>query len=84
MADRKENVENEDIVVWHSFGLTHNPRIEGQPPPTLHPYPHLLTRLTSFLRCTDWPVMYAALPTDADISDAFLAFADHPSIIQAG
>jgi primary-amine oxidase len=30
MADRKENIENEDIVVWHTFGLTHNPRIEGQ------------------------------------------------------
>jgi Cu2+-containing amine oxidase len=30
MADRKDNIENEDIVVWHTFGLTHNPRIEGE------------------------------------------------------
>lgn len=26
MAARKENVENEDLVVWNVFGLTHNPR----------------------------------------------------------
>ncbi|KAF8245817.1 hypothetical protein K440DRAFT_633127 [Wilcoxina mikolae CBS 423.85] len=30
-ADRKEHIENEDIVVWHTFGLTHNPRIEDWP-----------------------------------------------------
>lgn len=29
MADRRENIENEDVIVWHSFGLTHNPRVEG-------------------------------------------------------
>lgn len=29
MADRKENIENEDVILWHSFGLTHNPRVEG-------------------------------------------------------
>ncbi|KAL4804661.1 copper amine oxidase [Aspergillus unguis] len=28
---RKENVENEDLVLWHTFGLTHNPRIEDFP-----------------------------------------------------
>lgn len=30
-VDRKENVRNEDIVLWHSFGLTHHPRIEDFP-----------------------------------------------------
>jgi len=46
MAARRENVDNEDIVVWHSFGLTHNPRIEGLfPPPLPPPLPiHILTR----------------------------------------
>lgn len=29
--DRKEDVRNEDIVLWHSFGLTHHPRIEDFP-----------------------------------------------------
>lgn len=29
--DRKENVENEDLVIWHTFGLTHNPRVEDFP-----------------------------------------------------
>ena len=26
-----ENARNEDIVVWHSFSLTHTPRIEDFP-----------------------------------------------------
>jgi primary-amine oxidase len=26
MVARKDNVENEDLVVWNVFGLTHNPR----------------------------------------------------------
>ncbi|KAL4935145.1 hypothetical protein BDV06DRAFT_207584 [Aspergillus oleicola] len=28
---RGEGVENEDLVLWHTFGLTHNPRIEDFP-----------------------------------------------------
>ncbi len=28
---RNENVENDDVVVWHTFGLTHNPRVEDWP-----------------------------------------------------
>ncbi|KAL4924796.1 copper amine oxidase [Aspergillus undulatus] len=28
---REENVEDEDLVLWHTFGLTHNPRIEDFP-----------------------------------------------------
>jgi primary-amine oxidase len=28
---RKDNVDNDDIVVWHTFGLTHNPRVEDFP-----------------------------------------------------
>lgn len=30
MAEREDDIDNEDIVVWHTFGLTHNPRIEGR------------------------------------------------------
>ncbi|KAH7152652.1 amine oxidase [Dactylonectria macrodidyma] len=30
-AARDDNVENTDIVVWHTFGLTHNPRPEDFP-----------------------------------------------------
>ncbi|KAJ6131339.1 Copper amine oxidase N2-terminal [Penicillium sp. IBT 18751x] len=28
---RNDPVENEDVVLWHTFGLTHNPRIEDFP-----------------------------------------------------
>lgn len=31
MAARCESVENEDLVVWNVFGLTHNPRVEDWP-----------------------------------------------------
>ncbi|KIW99532.1 uncharacterized protein Z518_11271 [Rhinocladiella mackenziei CBS 650.93] len=30
-AARNEDVENEDVVVWNVFGLTHNPRVEDWP-----------------------------------------------------
>lgn len=29
--DGNSNVRNEDIVIWHTFGSTHNPRIEDWP-----------------------------------------------------
>jgi Cu2+-containing amine oxidase len=31
MVDRADNVENEDVVLWSVFGLTHNPRVEDWP-----------------------------------------------------
>jgi primary-amine oxidase len=30
-AARKEDVRDQDIVVWHTFGMTHNPRVEDFP-----------------------------------------------------
>ncbi|GAA6010692.1 hypothetical protein JCM10207_005800 [Rhodosporidiobolus poonsookiae] len=30
-VDRKDNVENEDIVLWHTYTFTHNPRPEDFP-----------------------------------------------------
>ncbi|KAF4468704.1 primary-amine oxidase [Fusarium albosuccineum] len=30
-AERGDNVANSDVVVWHTFGLTHNPRPEDFP-----------------------------------------------------
>lgn len=29
--ERKEKVRNDDVVLWHSFGLTHHPRVEDFP-----------------------------------------------------
>src|ERR1700712_5176977 len=31
MAARQDDVENEDVVVWNVWGLTHNPRVEDWP-----------------------------------------------------
>lgn len=31
IQSRKESVRNEDIVLWHTFGTTHNPRVEEWP-----------------------------------------------------
>ncbi|OJJ42956.1 hypothetical protein ASPZODRAFT_104276 [Penicilliopsis zonata CBS 506.65] len=30
-VQRNDSTENEDVVLWHTFGLTHNPRIEDFP-----------------------------------------------------
>lgn len=30
-VERGDNVENDDVVVWSVFGLTHNPRVEDWP-----------------------------------------------------
>ncbi|KAJ9195634.1 hypothetical protein DTO164E3_6710 [Paecilomyces variotii] len=30
-VQRNDPIENEDVVLWHTFGLTHNPRIEDFP-----------------------------------------------------
>jgi primary-amine oxidase len=30
-AGRRDNVEDEDVVIWNVFGLTHNPRVEDWP-----------------------------------------------------
>lgn len=30
-ASREDDVLNEDVVVWHTFGMTHNPRVEDFP-----------------------------------------------------
>ncbi|KAJ5577482.1 uncharacterized protein N7459_006446 [Penicillium hispanicum] len=30
-SGKKSSVRNEDIVIWHTFGSTHNPRIEDWP-----------------------------------------------------
>ncbi|KAH6662112.1 amine oxidase [Halenospora varia] len=31
ISSRSESVRDEDIVVWHTFGTTHNPRVEDWP-----------------------------------------------------
>lgn len=30
-AARQEDVRNQDLVVWHTYGMTHNPRVEDFP-----------------------------------------------------
>ncbi|KAF7118094.1 hypothetical protein CNMCM5793_007480 [Aspergillus hiratsukae] len=30
-VQRNDSTENEDVILWHTFGLTHNPRIEDFP-----------------------------------------------------
>ena len=42
-AARNDGVEDEDLVVWSVFGLTHNPRVEDWP---VMPYEELQIKLT--------------------------------------
>jgi primary-amine oxidase len=47
---RHDSVNNDDVVVWHTFGLTHNPRVEDWPvmPVEIHQF-HL--RPSDFFTC---------------------------------
>jgi primary-amine oxidase len=37
-----ESVENTDLVLWHTFGLTHNPRVEDFPVVGTQIEPHIV------------------------------------------
>lgn len=49
-ADRNENIEHEDVVLWHTFGTTHVPRPEGK-------CCQLPMTMKDTNTCLDFPVM---------------------------
>jgi primary-amine oxidase len=63
MAKRDEEVADEDIVVWNTFGLTHNPRQVSQFPFSIFCRTIVvvvggsLLIFERFCRVEDWPVM---------------------------
>jgi primary-amine oxidase len=60
-----ENIANEDIVLWHTFGLTHFPAPEDYPVMPAEPMTVLLRPRNFFLRnpALDVPPSYARTPS---------------------
>ena len=47
MVDRADSIENEDVVMWSVFCLTHNPRVEDWP--VMYDFPHIGLLMLSVL-----------------------------------
>lgn len=65
IGDGTESVENEDVVVWHTFGLTHFPAPEDFPVMPAEPVSLLLRPRHFFERnpVLDVPPSYASVPS---------------------
>ncbi|TPX63915.1 primary-amine oxidase [Spizellomyces sp. 'palustris'] len=66
-ANQDQNIDNEDIVVWHTFGLTHFPAPEDFPIMPAEPMTVLLRPRHFFRRnpALDVPPSYSVTPTEA-------------------
>lgn len=64
-ATEKESVENTDVVVWHTFGLTHFPAPEDFPVMPVEPFTLLLRPRNFFTRnpVLDVPPSYSSTPS---------------------
>ena len=64
-ADPDGNLENEDVVLWHTFGLTHFPSPEDYPVMPAEPMTVLLRPRNFFTSnpCMDVPPSYSSTPS---------------------
>lgn len=64
-ANPNENIANTDVVLWHTFGLTHFPAPEDYPVMPAEPMTLLLRPRNFFLRnpALDVPPSYAITPS---------------------
>ena len=62
-----ESIDNTDIVLWHTFGITHFPSPEDFPVMPAEPMTLLLRPRNFFLKnpASDVPPSYATTPTQA-------------------
>lgn len=61
-----ENIANTDVVLWHTFGITHFPSPEDYPVMPAEPMTLLLRPRNFFVRnpCLDVPPSYARTPAE--------------------
>ena len=61
-----QNIANTDIVLWHTFGITHFPSPEDYPVMPAEPMTLLLRPRNFFIRnpCLDVPPSYARTPSE--------------------
>lgn len=64
-ASANESIENTDIVLWHTFGITHFPAPEDFPIMPAEPFTLLLRPRNFFLKnpALDVPPSYCSTPT---------------------
>ncbi len=65
IGDGSENIENTDVVVWHTFGVVHIPAPEDFPVMPVEPIT-LFLRPRNFFKCNpvmDVPPSYASTPS---------------------
>ncbi|GIZ47935.1 hypothetical protein CKM354_001101000 [Cercospora kikuchii] len=64
-ADPDANLDNEDVVLWHTFGLTHFPAPEDYPVMPAEPMTVLLRPRNFFTQnpCMDVPPSYSSTPS---------------------
>lgn len=64
-ADPKANIANTDVVLWHTFGITHFPSPEDFPVMPAEPMTLLLRPRNFFTRnpCLDVPPSYCSVPS---------------------
>lgn len=64
-AHPQEKIDNEDIVLWHTFGITHFPAPEDYPIMPAEPMTLLLRPRNFFIRnpALDVPPSYARTPS---------------------
>jgi primary-amine oxidase len=65
VGDGTASIDNEDIVIWHTFGLTHFPAPEDFPVMPAEPMSLLLRPRHFFLRnpALDVPPSYVSVPS---------------------
>lgn len=64
-ADPQANITNTDVVLWHTFGLTHFPAPEDFPIMPAEPMSLLLRPRNFFTKnpCMDVPPSYCSVPS---------------------
>ncbi|KAI9862923.1 MAG: hypothetical protein M1813_004096 [Trichoglossum hirsutum] len=71
IADGDVNIENTDIVLWHTFGITHFPSPEDYPVMPAEPMTLLLRPRNFFLRnpALDVPPSYCSTPSQVSAAE---------------
>jgi len=77
-----EKIDNEDVVLWHTFGITHFPSPEDFPVMPAEPMTLLLRPRNFFLRnpALDVPPSYARTPTQVAAGSAGCNCSDKKSV----
>jgi primary-amine oxidase len=81
-ANPTVNIANEDIVIWHTFGITHFPSPEDYPVMPAEPMTLLLRPRNFFLRnpALDVPPSYSRTPSEVAANKAGCNCADKKSV----